>query len=273
MIGSAELAVVQEAPETVPSKECAVSVQNLEKTYRTRSGNVTALEDLSFSIKRNEFLTVVGPSGCGKSTILKIIAGLMLPTSGRVEVFGKVVDAPRPDVGMVFQAPMLLKWRTVLDNVLLPIEILRRSRREYEPKARELLRLAGIGDFADMRPRELSGGMQQRAAICRALVYDPTLLLMDEPFGALDALSRDVMNVELMRIWSEHQKTTVLITHSIQEAVFLADRVMVMSGRPGRVIAEVPIDLPRPRHPKIRRTPEFSEYVGLIHRHLGAEYA
>jgi NitT/TauT family transport system ATP-binding protein len=270
-VAAAMLSVVPETAAGAPEPP-AVRVKNVEKVYRTRRGSVKALENLDFAIRRSEFLTVVGPSGCGKSTVLKIIAGLTAASGGQVEVFGKIVDAPRPDVGMVFQAPMLLKWRSILDNVLLPIEILRRSRREYEPRARELLRLAGIEDFAKMRPRELSGGMQQRAAICRALVYDPTLLLMDEPFGALDAISRDVMNVELMRIWSEQQKTTVLITHSIQEAVFLADRVLVMSGRPGSVIAEVPIDLPRPRHPKVRRTPEFIEHVEIIHRHLGVEY-
>jgi NitT/TauT family transport system ATP-binding protein len=269
---AAGIALVPRAEAAAPSVT-AISAQSIGKSYRTRSGVVEALAGLSFDVRQNEFLTVVGPSGCGKSTILKIIAGLLAPSSGRVEVLGKVVDGPRPDVGMVFQGPMLLKWRSILDNVLLPVEILRRSRREYEPRAMDLLRLAGIGDFAHMRPRELSGGMQQRAAICRALVYDPTLLLMDEPFGALDALSRDMMNVELMRIWSEHKKTTVLITHSIQEAVFLADRVMVMSGRPGRVVAQVPIGLPRPRHPRIRRAPEFGDYVAEIHRHLGIEYA
>lgn len=252
--------------------EVAVRAECIEKTFRTKAGPVRALSDLSFSVRRDEFVTVVGPSGCGKSTIVKIVAGLLAPSAGRVEVFGQVVDAPRSDVGMVFQSPRLLKWRNVLDNVLLPIEILRWRRRDYESRAMDLLRLAGLEEFAAMRPSELSGGMQQRVAICRALIYDPTLLLMDEPFGALDALSRDVMNVELMRIWSEHKKTSVLITHSIQEAVFLADRVMVMSGRPGRVVAEVNVDLPRPRHPRIRLTPEFMRHVEVVHRHLGVEY-
>jgi NitT/TauT family transport system ATP-binding protein len=265
--------MVQPADRPPVTREPGVRVENVDKTYRTRSGAVKALEGLSFSVGRNEFLTVVGLSGCGKSTILKIIAGLIPPSSGHVEVFGKRVDAPRADVGMVFQAPVLLKWRSVLDNVLLPIEILGWNRREYEKRARALLRLAKIEEFAGMRPRELSGGMQQRVAICRALIYDPTLLLMDEPFGALDALSRDMMNVELMRIWSEEQKTTVLITHSIQEAVFLADRVIVMSPRPGRVVQEVPVDLPRPRHPRIRSTREFIAHVETIQRHLGVEYA
>lgn len=253
-------------------KEKAISVNRVDKIYRTRRGEIKALEELDFAVARNEFLTVVGPSGCGKSTILKIIAGLMPPSTGEVRVFDRLVDSPRSDVGMVFQAPMLLKWRSVLDNVLLPIEILKRSRKEYQPVAMQLLELAGIADFAGMRPRELSGGMQQRVAICRALVYDPTLLLMDEPFGALDAISRDVMNVELMKIWSEQRKTTVLITHSIQEAVFLADRVLVMSGRPGSIVAEEVIDLPRPRHPRMRSTPEFAKYISRIHQHMGIEY-
>jgi NitT/TauT family transport system ATP-binding protein len=192
---------------------------------------------------------------------------------GSVEVFGEAVTSPRPDAGMVFQQPRLLKWRTVLDNVLLPIEIMRLPKARYVDRAMELLALAGVKDTAHMRPSELSGGMQQRVAICRALVYDPRLLLMDEPFGALDALSRDIMNVELMKIWSERKKTTLLITHSISEAIFLADRVLVMSARPGTIVEEVVIDLPRPRHPRVRATREFLEFSSRIHRLLGVEYA
>ncbi|WP_345250663.1 ABC transporter ATP-binding protein [Pigmentiphaga soli] len=256
-----------------PPRARVVGVSGVCKTYRTKRGTVTALSDLSFDIADGEFVTVVGPSGCGKSTILKIIAGLMPPTTGTVEVFGDTVTEPRADAGMVFQSPRLLKWRTVLDNVLLPIEILGLPRAKHVPAAMELLELAGVHEFAGMRPGELSGGMQQRVAICRALVHDPRLLLMDEPFGALDALSRDVMNVELMRIWNERRKTTVLITHSIQEAIFLADRVLVMGGRPGTVVAEVPVDLPRPRHPSIRSTPAFQRLSIDIHRLLGVEYA
>lgn len=267
-----QMARIAEVPPQANPLQAAIRFENVVKTFRTRRGNVTALEDISFALNENEFVTIVGPSGCGKTTVLKIIAGLVSPSAGRVEVFGKLLDGPRPDVGLVFQSPLLLKWRSILDNVLLPVEILHRNRREYEGRARELLRIAGIEEFAAMRPSELSGGMQQRAAICRALVYDPTLLLMDEPFGALDALSRDVMNAELMRIWSKYKKTTVLITHSIPEAVFLADRVLVMSARPGRVVGDVPIDLPRPRHPRVRRTPEFLAHLEIIHRHLGIEY-
>ncbi len=257
-------------PELRPA---VIRVSGVEKTYSTRRGSITALSDLNFEVRDQEFVTVVGPSGCGKSTILKIISGLMPATAGRVEVFGQLVDSPRSDAGMVFQSPRLLKWRTILDNVLLPVEILRLPRAQYVPRAMELLELAGIADTAKMRPSELSGGMQQRAAICRALVYDPRLLLMDEPFGALDAMSRDIMNVELMKIWSERQKTTVLITHSISEAVFLADRVLVMGPRPGTIIAEVKVDLPRPRHPRVRMSTEFIELSSRIHRLLGVEYA
>ncbi len=273
-MSAATLAMPGVATDAVPRAGGeAIGVRGVGKTYRTKRGEVQALADLDFSVRENEFVTVVGPSGCGKSTILKIIAGLLGVSSGEVSVFGRKVDSPRSDVGMVFQTPMLLKWRSVLDNVLLPVEILRRKRADYMDRAQELLRLAGIAEFAAMRPKELSGGMQQRVAICRALVYDPTLLLMDEPFGALDALSRDMMNVELMRIWSERRKTTVLITHSIQEAVFLADRVLVMSGRPGRIVADVKIDLPRPRHPRVRGTQEFMVYSNRIHQLLGVEYA
>ncbi|HMN78784.1 MAG TPA: ABC transporter ATP-binding protein [Burkholderiaceae bacterium] len=263
---------VESASAAMLDRPVAVRVADVDKTYRSKRGEVTALSKLDFDVADEEFVTVVGPSGCGKSTILKIIAGLMPPTRGTVEVFGEAVKAPRIDAGMVFQSPRLLRWRTVLDNVLLPIEILGLQRSRYEQTAHDLLKLAGVHDFARMRPAELSGGMQQRVAICRALIHDPRLLLMDEPFGALDALSRDMMNVELMRIWNERRKTTVLITHSIQEAIFLADRVLVMGGRPGSIIAQVPIDLPRPRHPSVRGTARFQELSTQIHRLLGVEH-
>jgi NitT/TauT family transport system ATP-binding protein len=259
--------------EKVDNRPAAIRLAGVGKTYRTRRGEVTALSNLTFDIRENEFVTVVGPSGCGKSTILKIVSGLLPASAGAVEVFGEKVTSPRPDAGMVFQQPRLLKWRTVLDNVLLPIEIMRQPKAKYVSRAMELLELAGVKDAAHMRPSELSGGMQQRVAICRALVYDPRLLLMDEPFGALDALSRDVMNVELMKIWSERKKTTLLITHSISEAIFLADRVLVMSARPGTIVEKVEIDLPRPRHPRVRATREFLELSSRIHRLLGVEYA
>ena len=265
--------VALDEPVEPDERPAVIRVSGVEKTYHTRRGSVTALSNLNFDVRDQEFVTVVGPSGCGKSTILKIISGLMPASAGRVEVFGEVVDSPRSDAGMVFQSPRLLKWRTILDNIMLPVEILRLPRAKYIPRAMELLELAGIKETAHMRPSELSGGMQQRAAICRALVYDPRLLLMDEPFGALDAMSRDIMNVELMKIWSERQKTTVLITHSISEAVFLADRVLVMGPRPGTIIAEVKVDLPRPRHPRVRGSAGFIELSSRINRLLGVDYA
>lgn len=268
------MALTQARGDTLTAVERpAIVVQDVRKVYGSRAGPVNALEGISFEVRDGEFVTVVGPSGCGKTTILKILAGLVPVSSGQVEIFGQPVREPVPDVGMVFQAPVLLKWRTVLDNVLLPIEILRRDRAAYRERALALLRLAGIEEFARRYPRELSGGMQQRVSICRALIHDPKLLLMDEPFGALDALTRDQMNLELLRIWGESRKTSVLITHSIQEAVFLADRVIVMTPRPGRVADVVEVDLPRPRTSALRLERRFNELVQQIGRLIGIEYA
>jgi NitT/TauT family transport system ATP-binding protein len=239
------------------------------KTYTTKSRRLEALVDVSFHARQREFIAIVGPSGCGKTTLLKMVAGLVAPTSGTVKVHGEVVRGPISGVGMVFQAPVLLRWRSVLDNVLFPIEILRRKRSDYEEPARGILQLVGLEGFEDRRPSELSGGMQQRVAIARALIHDPPLLLMDEPFGALDQLTREQMNLELIRIWSETHKTTMLITHSIEEAVFLADRVIVMSARPGRVIDSIDIDLPRPRGRSVKRESRFGELVDRIGALLG----
>jgi NitT/TauT family transport system ATP-binding protein len=240
-------------------------------TYRADSGPVEALRDISFTVGRGELLVLVGPSGCGKSTLLRIVAGLRPPTIGSAAVDGRPVHGPIAAVGMVFQAPVLLKWRTVRDNVLLPAELSGLDPRRYRARADALLALVGLGDFADKYPRELSGGMQQRASICRALLLDPPLLLMDEPFGALDALTRDDMNLELLRVWGEsgpERKTIVFVTHSIHEAVFLADRVIVMSPRPGRVATAVDVPLPRPRTPATRALPEFGRLSLKIHETL-----
>jgi NitT/TauT family transport system ATP-binding protein len=230
--------------------------------YRAASGPVEALRDVRAAVEDGEFLALVGPSGCGKSTLLRIVAGLRPATTGVVTVDGRAVRDPLPNVGMVFQAPVLLKWRTVLDNVLLPAELAGRSASTYRARAEELLRLVGLGDFAGKLPRELSGGMQQRAALCRALLLDPPLLLMDEPFGALDAMTRDEMNLELLRVWGEvgaggRRKTVVFVTHSIAEAVFLADRVVVMTPRPGRIARIFDIGLSRPRTVGTRAATEF----------------
>lgn len=248
------------------ANKVAISVRDVDKTYNTDSGMVFAIEDLNFEVEDGEFLCIVGPSGCGKTTLLQIVAGLVQLSGGEVSVFGHAVRSPYQDVGMVFQNPVLLKWRTVEGNVLFPIDILRTGRKHARRRARELLELVGLQGFEDRYPRELSGGMQQRVAIARALVHDPRLLLMDEPFGSLDQITREAMNIELMRIWMEAAKTTMLITHSIEEAVFLADRVVVMTARPGRVAGIVPIDLPRPRPADVRLTPRFNELEGQVDR-------
>ena len=250
----------------------AIEVTSLSKVYASQDGQIKALSDVSFAIADAEFVTIVGHSGCGKSTLLKIIAGLLPPSSGSVKVRGRSVTAPLSDVGMVFQRPVLLKWRTILANVMLPIEMLRLPRKESTERALDLLKLAGLSDFSHQYPAQLSGGMQQRAAICRALVHDPSLLLMDEPFGALDLMTREEMNFELLRIWSERRKTTLLVTHSISEAVFLADRVIVMTPRPGMVADIVEVDLPRPRMPETKLDPRFSACVQAIGRKIGLLY-
>ena len=241
-------------------------------TYAASSGPVEALRDISLTVDRGELLALVGPSGCGKSTLLRIVAGLRPATTGRVEVAGHPVTAPVAEVGMVFQAPVLLRWRRIFENVLLPAELSGRDPRRYRERAHRLLRLVGLADFATKLPRELSGGMQQRAALCRALLLDPPLLLMDEPFGALDAMTRDEMNLELLRVWGETaagtRKTILFVTHSIAEAVLLADRVVVMTARPGRIAAVVPVPLPRPRSMQTRADPRFGALAVEIYQAL-----
>jgi len=237
-------------------------------TYRADSGPVEALRDISFAVDRGELVALVGPSGCGKSTLLRIIAGLRPPSAGRIAVDGRAVTRPIAAVGMVFQAPVLLKWRRIVDNVLLPAELAGLSPDAYRVRAADLLRLVGLEDFGDKLPRELSGGMQQRAALCRALLLDPPLLLMDEPFGALDAMTRDELNLELLRVWGEgsrQRKTILFVTHSIPEAVFLADRVVVMTPRPGRVARVVQVRLPRPRTTATRASAHFGALTLEIH--------
>jgi NitT/TauT family transport system ATP-binding protein len=242
----------------------AISVQQLSKLYTTRDGGVAALERISFAVDEGEFVAVVGPSGCGKSTLLKILAGLLSPSGGSASLRGTAIQGPRRDIGVVFQAPVLFPWRTVLDNVLLPIDVQGLGRERFMPAAKDLLALVGLREFERRYPWELSGGMQQRVAITRALIHDPAMLLMDEPFGALDAMTREHMNLELQRIWMEKKKTVFFITHSIPEAVFLADRVLVMTSRPGRVVDDLRIKLPRPRPLDVMTTPEFGEYTRHI---------
>ena len=248
-----------------------IVVDGVAKTYRTADGPVESLKPLSFDIGAGEFLAIVGPSGCGKSTLLKMVAGLLPASSGRITVNGAAVNGPPDDIGIVFQSPVLLAWRTVLDNVMLQVEMRKLSRADYLPRARELLSMTGLADFARKLPWQLSGGMQQRASICRALVHDPKVLLMDEPFGALDAMTREKMNLELQRIWSETRKTVLFITHSIPEAVFLADRVLVMSERPGSIAAIYDVALPRPRSLALMGDPAFVALTQTIRRHFYAQ--
>ena len=254
--------------------EASIGLISVGMVYRTAGGPVEALRDISLDVHRGEFVSLVGPSGCGKSTLLRIVAGLRPATSGAVSVDGAPVLEPLSNIGMVFQAPVLLKWRTVLDNVLLPAELAGLGTASYRQRAMDLLRLVGLGDFAGKRPHELSGGMQQRASICRALLLDPPLLLMDEPFGALDAMTRDDMNIELLRIWGEdkgaggRRKTILFVTHSIPEAVILSDRVVVMSQQPGTIAAVAAIDLPRPRTVETRASAAFGRLSLAIYHAL-----
>jgi NitT/TauT family transport system ATP-binding protein len=236
----------------------------LSKVYTTRDGAVRALDQISFTERRGEFLSHLGPSGCGKSTLLMIAAGLVPPTSGSVRVGTRTIDRPRTDVGIVFQNPVLLEWRTALGNIMLQAEARKMDRKEAQRRARELLISVGLGGFEDKYPHELSGGMRQRVSICRALIHNPDHLLMDEPFGALDALTRDQLVLDLQALVSERRMSVMFITHSISEAVFLSDRVIVMTPRPGRIDRVIDIKLPRPRTLAMRETPEFADYSRQI---------
>lgn len=246
------------------STDSAVVIQGVTKTYQTPSGSVEAIEAISLDVRVGEFLSVLGPSGCGKSTLLKITAGLIPSTTGETLVGQQRVEGPVTDLGIVFQDDLLLPWRTVLRNVLLQMEIRRLPPAAHEEEARQLLSWVGLAGFEDKFPRELSGGMRQRVAICRALIHDPPLLLMDEPFGALDAITRDQMSLDLREICSRTEKTVIFVTHSISEAVFLSDRVVVMSPRPGKVERVFVIDLPRKRPLSIRESPPFNSYTSEI---------
>ena len=243
----------------------SVAVERVRKVY---ASGLEAIRDVTFTVGPGEFLSVLGPSGCGKSTLLMMVAGLLAPSGGEVRVDGTPVRGPRREIGVVFQSPVLLPWRTVLDNVLLPVEMLRLPRAAYVERARALLATVKIDDFADKLPRELSGGMRQRAAICRALVHDPEILLMDEPFSALDAITRDQLGQELLRIWEQHRKTVIFVTHSIREAVFLSDRVLVMTQRPATITQELEVKLGRPRRLDIEETDEFNRHVGVLRRSI-----
>src|SRR6266403_2543989 len=241
-----------------------IAVKELSKRYSSRDGSVHALQEINFKVSEGEFIAVVGPSGCGKSTLLKILAGILPPSKGEARLRGTPITGPRRDIGVVFQSPVLFPWRSVLDNVLLPVDVQRLGRDRHLKVALDLLSLVGLEGFERRYPWELSGGMQQRVAITRALIHDPAMLLMDEPFGALDAMTREQMNLELQRIWLERRKTVIFITHSIPEAVFLADRVLVMTPRPGRLLDDIRVALPRPRPLDVMNTPEFGAHVRHI---------
>jgi len=233
----------------------AVQIRGVSKTFGFGAVQVQALKDINLEINAEEFVAIVGASGCGKSTMLRLVGGLGTPTRGEIQIGEKVIEGPGPGIGIVFQTPVLLPWRSVEQNVQLPLDIQGLGKRPE--RVQELLDLTGLQGFERSRPFELSGGMQQRVALCRALVTDPSLLLMDEPFGALDALTREQMNLELQRIWMETRKTVLLITHSITEAVLLADRIVVMTPRPGRIQEIIEVDLPRPRDFSMIREPAF----------------
>jgi NitT/TauT family transport system ATP-binding protein len=256
-------------PPLAPTRAAAAShefiaISGVSKVFVGRNATVQALGPIELTIGHGEFVSVIGPSGCGKSTLLMLVSGLIPPTTGSIHIGGKRIDGPASDLGIVFQQDVLLEWRTALENVVLQAQIRKQDLAEARERARLLLAMVGLESFASAYPHELSGGMRQRVAICRALLHDPPLLLMDEPFGALDALTRDQLNSDLLRIWSERRMTVLFVTHSIPEAVFLSERVVVMSPRPGRIEKIITIDLPRPRRLSVRQTLEFIRYNEMV---------
>lgn len=250
-------------------REAVLVIEDLGVIFRDANGSLHALEDLSFSVSAEEFVCVLGPSGSGKSTLLKVLAGLLLPSRGRVYYSGEALDGPRNNVGYVFQKANLMPWRTVMENITLPLELQHMPAQEARAGAQDLVELVGLQGFEETLPRDLSGGMAQRVAIARALAHDPEILLLDEPFGSLDALTRERMGSELLRIWQARRKTVIMVTHDISEAIFLADRVMVLSPRPGRLRLSMEVDLPRPRLDEMRYTPEFGAMARSLREAIG----
>lgn len=248
---------IQPAPDALPAQEPLVSVSGAQKTYFTRHAPVQAVASASVNVTRGEFVSLLGPSGCGKSTLLMMIAGLEQPTGGSILLGGTEVKKPRRDIGIIFQDATLLPWKSALENVLFPVRILKLPIEPYRQRAKELLAMVGLSDFENKKPSQLSGGMRQRVAICRALIHDPDILLMDEPFSALDAITRDQMNVALSEILETYKKTVIFVTHSIREAAFLSDRVVVMGGRPSTIVLDLKMPFDRPRRFEIEETPEF----------------
>jgi NitT/TauT family transport system ATP-binding protein len=247
----------------------ALVVRDLSLFFPDGDAGLHVLADVSFTVYAEEFVCILGPSGSGKSTLLRVLAGLLAPTSGEITCAGERLVGPRREIGFVFQKANLMPWRTVRENITLPLELQQVPQDQARRRAQELIDLVGLDAFADTLPRDLSGGMEQRVAIARALVQDPRILLLDEPFGALDALTRERMGTELLRIWQARRKTVLMVTHAIPEAVFLADRVLVLSPRPGRVRLDLPIHLPRPRLDEMRYTPEFGELARRLRAAIG----
>ena len=249
----------------------ALEITDVSITFASKRGRVSALEGVDLDVQAGEFIILVGPSGCGKSTLLKAVAGLTLPSSGRVRLNGEDVTGPRQDIGYVFQRAALLEWRSVRGNILLQAEMRGMDSKKAQARADELIEMTGLTGFEKALPHELSGGMQQRVSLCRALLHEPRVLLMDEPFGALDALTREKMNVELNRIWAQTGTTVLLVTHSVAEAVYLASRVVVMSPRPGRILEEHRVDLPAERgYAQTLETPEFTRISSRVRELLGS---
>jgi NitT/TauT family transport system ATP-binding protein len=244
---------------TAPAEPPLVAVDSVQKTYLGRRGSIQAVASASLTVRKGEFVSLLGPSGCGKSTLLMMVAGLESVTAGAITLNGSTVTGPRKDIGIIFQDATLLPWKTALDNVLFPVKILKLPLEKYRDRAHELLRMVGLAGFENKKPAELSGGMRQRVAICRALVHDPDILLMDEPFSALDAITRDQMNVALSDILETYHKTVLFVTHSIREAAYLSDRVLVMGGRPSTIILEMAMPFARPRKFDIEETAEFTQ--------------
>jgi NitT/TauT family transport system ATP-binding protein len=260
----------QSRNRTEDGAQPVISVRDLSMVYKARAGETVALQNATLTVSAGEFISLIGPSGCGKTTLLRLIADLIEPTSGELRVAGKTPKEAREarEYGYVFQAPVLYEWRTVIKNVELPLEIMQFSRAERRERAARLLKLVGLQDFHHRYPFQLSGGMQQRVSIARALAFDPKLLLMDEPFGALDEITREAMNDELLRIWQETHKTVVFVTHSIPEAVFLSSRIVVMTPRPGKIERIIDVDLPYPRDEGVRQSRRFFELTTQVREAL-----
>lgn len=246
-----------------------LKVEKLSAIFENNNGGLKTLEDISFSIQESEFVCLLGPSGSGKTTLLRILAGLLLPTDGSVYLDEKEITEPRPGVGIVFQQANLMPWRTVYENIILPLEVKENFKGNGFQLVHDLIKLVGLEGFEEMLPRDLSGGMAQRVAIARSLVNDPDILILDEPFGALDAITREKMGDELLRIWNTNHKTVLMVTHDVSEALYLADRVLVLTDRPAKINLDLKVDLPRPRHEEIRYTPKFGELVKILRQAIG----